>query len=150
LSHGRDGLRAVSDTAVLNANYLLARLKKNFNAPFDGFCMHECLLTDRFQRESDVQTVDIAKALIEFGIHPMTIYFPAIRPGAMLIEHTETETKQTLDGFVEAMLAIATSSRDPEKARALKDMPLSAPRRRIDEVKAAKFPVLRFKEGLLS
>jgi len=144
LSHGIDGLRAVSDKAVLNANYILAKLRNDYFVPFNGYCMHECLLTDRLQKENDVQTIDIAKALIEYSFHPMTVYFPAIRPGTMLIEPTETETKQSLDRFIEAMKAIALAAKDPEKRQALHEMPLSSPRRRIDEVKAAKFPVLRY------
>lgn len=145
LSHGKDGLRLVSNKAVLNANYILARLKNHFHVPFPGPCMHECLLTDRLQKENEVQTLDIAKSLIEHGFHPMTVYFPAIQPGTMLIEPTDTETKETIDRFITAMVAIATAAKDAQKAKELHAMPLSSPRRRIDEVKAAKFPVLRWK-----
>lgn len=150
LSHGKDGLRQVSNKAVLNANYILARLKNHFHVPFSGPCMHECLLTDRLQKENEVQTLDIAKSLIEHGFHPMTVYFPAIQPGTMLIEPTDTETKETIDRFITAMVAIATTAKDAKKAKELHAMPLSSPRRRIDEVKAAKFPILRWKAASVS
>jgi len=146
LSHGADGLRQVSEDAVLNANYILSQLQDDYFAPFPAPCMHECLLTDRNQREGGgVQTLDIAKTLIEYGFHPMTVYFPATRQGAMLIEPTETESKRAIDKFIDAMRRIARDAKDPEKAAEMRHMPLSAPRRRLDEVQAARRPVLRWK-----
>jgi glycine dehydrogenase subunit 2 len=144
MSHGADGLRQVSEDAVLNANYILAHLKDDFHAPFDGPCMHECLLTDKLQKDSGVTTLDIAKALIEHGMHPMTVYFPLVVQGAMLIEPTETEPKENLDRFITVMKSIAADVRagDVDKFHAY---PLSAPVRRLDEVKAAREPKLRWK-----
>jgi glycine dehydrogenase subunit 2 len=144
LSHGADGLKQVSEDAVLNANYLLARLREDYFAPYEGTCMHECLLTDKRQREDGVQTVDIAKALIERGFHPMTVYFPATHHGTMLIEPTETEDKPSLDRFVAAMKGIADDVRQG-KVDVMHALPVSAPRRRVDDVKAAREPVLRFR-----
>ncbi len=144
LSHGSDGLRQVSEDAVLNANYILANLKEDYHTPFDGPCMHECLLTDKLQKEAGVTTLDIAKTLIEYGMHPMTVYFPLVVQGAMLIEPTETETKASLDRFIAVMKMIAADvrSKDVDKFHSY---PQSAPRRRLDEVKAAREPVLRWK-----
>ena len=103
--------------------------------------MHECLLTDKIQKSQGATTLDIAKALVEFGIHPMTVFFPLVVQGAMLIEPTETENKETIDRFIETMLFIA---RECEEGRGEKfhNYPLSTPRRRLDDVKAAKNPVL--------
>lgn len=143
LSHGADGLRQVSGDAVLNANYILAKLREDYDAPFgDRTCMHEALLTDKIQKESGVTTLDIAKTLIEYGMHPMTIYFPLVVNGAMLIEPTETEGKETLDRFIAVMQKIAADVRAGE-GEIFHAMPQSAPRRRLDEVKAARHPVLR-------
>jgi glycine dehydrogenase subunit 2 len=142
MSHGADGLRQVSSDAVLNANYILAHLKEDYHAPFgDRTCMHEVLLTDKIQKESGVTTIDIAKTLIEYGIHPMTVYFPMVVSGAMLIEPTETESKETIDRFIAVMKMIAKDVRagDTEK---LHSYPISSPRRRLDEVKAARQPIL--------
>ncbi|MCB9981917.1 MAG: aminomethyl-transferring glycine dehydrogenase subunit GcvPB [Rhodospirillales bacterium] len=148
LSHGADGLKQVSEDAVLNANYILRSLENDYHAPFahQGPCMHEALLTDKRQKEQGVQTLDIAKALIEKGFHPMTVYFPLVVPGTMLIEPTETESKDSLDRFITAMKDIAgeaASRADAEEH--FHAFPLSTPRRRLDEVKAARQPVLRWK-----
>lgn len=143
LSHGADGLKHVSADAVLNANYILAKLKNDFYAPFgDKTCMHEALLTDKVQKESGVTTIDIAKTLIEYGMHPMTVYFPLVVNGAMLIEPTETESKESIDRFIAVMKMIAADVRagDTDKFHAY---PQSSPRRRLDEVKAARQPVLK-------
>lgn len=143
LSHGKDGLRQVSRDAVLSANYILSQLRGDFHAPFgDKTCMHEALLTDKLQKESGVTTLDIAKTLIEYGMHPMTVYFPLVVNGAMLIEPTETESKEALDRFVAVMKMVAEDVRrgDAEKFHSY---PVSAPRRRLDEVRAARQPVLR-------
>jgi glycine dehydrogenase subunit 2 len=141
LSHGADGLQKVAEDAVLSANYILAKLKPYYHVPFEGNCMHECLLTDKLQKAAGTTTLDIAKALIEYGIHPMTIFFPLVVQGAMLIEPTETENKNTIDNFIDTMIYIAKEVADGRGER-FHNYPLSTPRRRLDEVKAAKTPVL--------
>ena len=146
MSHGADGLQQVSEDAVLNANYVLKQLSDDYHVPFDGPCMHECLLTDKKQKDHGVSTLDIAKALVEYGYHPMTIYFPLVLPGTMLIEPTETESKETLDSFIETMKKIAADARDG-KCDEFHDFPISTPRKRLDEVKAARKPILRWKEA---
>lgn len=146
MSHGADGLQQVSEDAVLNANYVLKQLSDDYNVPFDGPCMHECLLTDKKQKDHGVSTLDIAKSLVEYGYHPMTIYFPLVLPGTMLIEPTETESKETLDSFIETMKRIAADARDG-KCDEFHDFPISTPRKRLDEVKAARKPILRWKEA---
>jgi len=140
LSHGADGLQKVAEDAVLSANYVLAKLKDHYHVPFTGNCMHECLLTDKIQKEKGISTLDIAKALVEYGMHPMTIFFPLVVQGAMLIEPTETETKETVDMFIDTMIYIAKTVAlgDGDKFH---NYPISTPRRRLDEVKAAKTPV---------
>lgn len=145
MAHGADGIRQASEDAVLNANYILAKLRDLYHVPFEGSCMHECLLTDKNQKDKHVTTMDIAKGLIECGFHPMTVYFPLIVPGSMLIEPTESETKESIDGFIAAMrwLAEVAASADCE---VLKSYPESAPRRRLDEVKAARNPVLTWNQ----
>jgi glycine dehydrogenase subunit 2 len=138
------GLREMSEAAVLNANYLLARLRDAYELPFDRLCMHEFVLSGRnLKREHGVSALDVAKRLIDYGFHPPTIYFPLIVPEALMIEPTETETKETLDAFVEAMLAIAGEA--AESPELLKEAPRSAPVRRLDEVKAARTPVVRYR-----
>lgn len=142
-SHGADGLRQVARDAVLSANYILASLKDDFHAPFAGsVCMHECLLTDKIQKEGGASTLDMAKALIEYGMHPMTVYFPLVVSGAMLIEPTETESKAELDRFIAVMQKIATDVRDGA-GPSFTEFPLTSPRRRVDEVLAARQPKLR-------
>lgn len=141
LSHGGDGLRQVAEDAVLNANYIFSRLKEDYHAPFAGPCMHECLLTDKEQKKQGVTTADIAKTLIEYGIHPMTVYFPLVVSGAMLIEPTETESCASLDEFIAVMKWIAAGARDGDGASYTQN-PVSTPRRRMDEVRAARQPVL--------
>lgn len=144
-SHGTDGLRQVSEDAVLNANYILSQLTDEYHVPYGGPCMHECLLTDKFQKEQGVSTLDIAKTLIEYGIHPMTVYFPLVLPGTMLIEPTETEDKPTLDRFIAVMKKIASDVK--AMSNDLHANPLSAPRKRLDEVTAARQPRLRWKKA---
>jgi glycine dehydrogenase subunit 2 len=136
-------LRDMSEVAVLNANYLMARLKDVYDLPYDRHCMHEFVLSARsLKREHGVTALDVAKRLMDHGIHPPTIYFPLVVPEALMIEPTETETKERLDEFVEAMRSIAAeAASDPE---ALKDAPRTRPVRRLDEVKAAKEPVVRY------
>jgi glycine dehydrogenase subunit 2 len=140
LSHGSDGLQKVAEDSVLGANYILAKLKNFYHVPFPGNCMHECLLTDKIQKAKGISTLDVAKALIEYGIHPMTTFFPLVVQGAMLIEPTETETKQTIDQFIDTMIYIAKEITEGRGDR-FHNYPLSTPRKRLDEVKAAKTPV---------
>ncbi len=140
LSHGADGLQKVAEDAVLSANYILAKLKDHYHVPFEGNCMHECLLTDKIQKAQGVSTLDIAKALVEYGIHPMTVFFPLVVQGAMLIEPTETENKETIDQFIDTMIFIAKEAAEGRGDR-FHNYPLNTPRRRLDEVKAAKNPV---------
>jgi glycine dehydrogenase subunit 2 len=137
-------LREMSEVAVLNANYLLARLKEAYELPFDRLCMHEFVLSARrLKREHGVTALDVAKRLIDYGFHPPTIYFPLIVPEALMIEPTETETKETLDAFADAMLAIAREA--AESPDLPKGAPTSTPVRRLDEVKAARNPVVRYR-----
>ena len=144
-AHGAEGLRRNTEHAVLNANYLLARLRRTFRVPYDRPCMHEFVLDGSpFLRRHGVRTLDLAKRLLDFGFHPPTIYFPLIVHEALMIEPTETENKETLDRFVEAMLRIAEEARtDPET---LKKAPHTTPVRRLDEVRAAKNPILRWRK----
>jgi len=137
------GLRAMSEVAVLNANYMLARLRDVYELPFDRLCMHEFVLSGRqLKREHGVSALDVAKRLMDYGFHPPTIYFPLIVPEALMIEPTETEPKETLDAFVEAMRSIAReAAKDPAL---VKDSPHSRPVRRLDEVKAAKRAIVKF------
>jgi len=136
-------LREMSEAAVLNANYLLARLRDAYELPFDRLCMHEFVLSARRQkREHGVTALDVAKGLMDHGFHPPTIYFPLVVPEALMIEPTETEAKETLDEFADAMLAIARDAE--ERPEALKEAPRSTVVGRLDEVKAAKRAVVRY------
>ena len=145
LSHGADGLRQVAEDAVLNANYILRSLDDVLDAPFghSGPCMHEALFTDAGLAEG-FTTLDIAKGMIDEGYHPMTVYFPLVVHGAMLIEPTETESKATLDQFICALRSVALRAKQGDPA--LKTAPHYAPRRRLDETRAARKPVLVWKE----
>jgi len=143
MSHGSDGLRQVAEDAVLNANYVLACLKDVMTASFEGPCMHEALFDDRFLKGTGVETLDFAKAMIDEGYHPMTVYFPLVVHGAMLIEPTETETKETLDNFIGCLTNLAKAAQAGDVAR-FKDAPHLTPRRRLDETTAARKPVLRW------
>jgi glycine dehydrogenase subunit 2 len=137
------GLRAMSEAAVLNANYMLARLRDVYELPFDRLCMHEYVLSARgLKREHGVSALDVAKRLMDYGFHPPTIYFPLIVPEALMIEPTETEPKETLDDFIEAMRSIAREAADDP--RLVKDAPHSRPVRRLDEVKAAKRAIVKY------
>jgi glycine dehydrogenase subunit 2 len=146
-SLGAAGLREVSEVAVLNANYLLARLKRlgvleYLPAAYDRVCMHEFVLSGApMKRELGIKTLDLAKRLLDFGVHPPTVYFPLIVDEALLIEPTETETKETLDRFAEIVAEILREAReDPEVAR---NAPYTTPVRRLDEAGAARRPVVR-------
>ena len=142
LSHGADGLKQVAEDAVLNANYILARLKPLMSPAFEGYCMHEALFSDAFLKDTGVETIDIAKGLIDEGYHPMTMYFPLVVHGAMLIEPTETESKAELDRFCDALASIAR--RAVQKDPSLKTAPHLAPARRLDETRAARSPRLKW------
>ncbi|ARS26220.1 aminomethyl-transferring glycine dehydrogenase subunit GcvPB [Sphingomonas sp. KC8] len=145
LSHGADGLRQVAEDAVLNANYVLRSLEDVLDAPFaaSGPCMHEALFSDDNLAEG-FSTLDIAKGLIDEGFHPMTVYFPLVIHGAMLVEPTETESKAALDQFIGALRSVAERARAGDPA--LKAAPHLAPRRRLDETLAARKPVLVWKD----
>ena len=145
LSHGGDGLAQAAKDAVLNANYVKARLSRVFSVPFGaaGHCMHEALFDDRFLEGSGVTTLDFAKALIDEGFHPMTMYFPLVVHGAMLVEPTESEPTQTLDRFCDVMLELATDARSGNAGR-FTSAPTRAPRRRLDETRAARSPRLKW------
>jgi glycine dehydrogenase subunit 2 len=144
MSHGSDGLRQVAEDAVLNANYILASLRDVISVPFNGGpCMHEVLFDGSFLKDTGVTTLDFAKALIDEGYHPPTVYFPLVVHGAMLIEPTETESKQTLDRFIHSMRELAKAAKAGDFAR-FQDAPRLAPRARLDETRAARQPVLRW------
>lgn len=144
LSHGADGMRQASEDAVLNANYVRASLSDLLSAPFgDKPCMHEALFDDRWLEGTGLTTLDIAKAMIDEGYHPMTVYFPLVAHGAMLIEPTESESKSSLDLFIAAMRDLAMAAKAGDTAR-FKGAPYHAPRRRLDETLAARKPVLRW------
>jgi glycine dehydrogenase subunit 2 len=136
-------LREMSETAVLNANYVLARLKDAYELPYDRLCMHEFVLSARkLKRDHGVTALDVAKRLMDYGFHPPTIYFPLIVPEALMIEPTETETKETLDAFCDAMLAIAREA--AESPELLKEAPHDRPVRRLDEARAVKQLVVKY------
>jgi glycine dehydrogenase subunit 2 len=146
-SLGGDGLKDASETAVLNANYLLARLREPSVAeylplPYGELCMHEFVLSGGPMKKAlQVKTLDLAKRLLDFGFHPPTVYFPLLVEEALMVEPTETETKETLDSFAEAIATILQeAAEDPEIARGA---PYTTPVRRLDEVAAAKHPVIR-------
>jgi glycine dehydrogenase subunit 2 len=142
-AHGPEGLRKNAEHAVLNANYLLSRLKGAYKVPYRRYCMHEFVLDGSPFLKQEVRTLDIAKRLLDFGIHPPTIYFPLVVHEALMIEPTETENRETLDRFAETMIQIAEEAKtEPEK---LKKAPTATPVRRLDEVRAAKEPVVRWK-----
>ena len=133
---GFEGLKLLSQMAVLNANYLRQALREDFFLPYDGVCMHECVFTDKWQNEQGVKTLDIAKRLMDYGFHPPTVYFPLVVAGSLMVEPTETESKETLDSFITAMKAIA------QEAKTTPEQLTSAPKltalRRLDEVKAVR------------
>ncbi len=145
MSHGADGLRQVSGDAVLNANYILRSLESTLDAPFagNGPCMHEALFSDDGMADG-FSTLDIAKGLIDEGFHPMTVYFPLVVHGAMLVEPTETESKASIDQFIAALRSVAERAKAGDAS--LKSAPHFAPRRRLDETLAARKPVLVWKE----
>jgi len=141
-SLGPDGLRRCAEMAVLNANYLLARLRGAYHVPFDRTVMHECVLSDKTLSDTGVTTLDVAKRLIDYGYHPPTVYFPLTVHGAIMIEPTESESLEGLDRFADAMLAIAAEARDD--AELVRTAPHHTRRTRLDETRAARQPVLRW------
>ena len=143
MSLGSDGLRQVAEDAVLSANYLLASLKDTLSVPFEGPCMHEALFDDRFLKDTGVSTLDFAKAMIDEGFHPMTMYFPLVVHGALLMEPTETESKATLDTFIATVRGLAERAKGGD-AEYFHGAPRLTPRRRLDETAAARNPILRW------
>ncbi|MFT9845999.1 aminomethyl-transferring glycine dehydrogenase subunit GcvPB [Aneurinibacillus sp. REN35] len=143
-SNGPEGLLRVSQEAVLNANYMMRKLAPYYDVPYDRVCKHEFVLSGRRQKKLGVRTLDIAKRLLDFGYHPPTIYFPLIVEECMMIEPTETESKETLDEFIEAMIRIAKEAE--ENPEIVQEAPHTTLLSRLDEVKAARKPVLRYKK----
>jgi glycine dehydrogenase subunit 2 len=144
LSHGSDGLKQASEDAVLSANYIRVCLNDLMSSPFgDRPCMHEALFDDRWLKETGITTLDFAKAMIDEGYHPMTVYFPLVVHGAMLIEPTESESKASLDLFIMTLRDLALKALAGERERFL-SAPRLAPRRRLDETKAARQPILKW------
>jgi glycine dehydrogenase subunit 2 len=140
---GARGLTHATEMAVLNANYIRACLKDTYHVPYDRFCMHECVLSHKHQKKQGVTTMDIAKRLIDYGFHPPTVFFPLIVDGALMIEPTESESKEQLDSFIHAMKTIAQEAvEDPDR---LHKAPTMSVVRRVNDVQAARNPVLRWK-----
>ncbi len=146
VSLGGDGLEEVSRMALLNANYLRKKLAQHYSIAYEEPCMHECIFMDRLQHKQGVSTLDIAKRLLDYGFHPPTIYFPLVVSGALMIEPTETETPETLDGFAAAMIAIAEEVK--ENPDVVKGAPHSTPVKRLDEARAARKPVVRWQPAV--
>ena len=144
MSHGSDGLKQVAEDAVLNANYLRVKLSGALSPAFPGTCMHEVLFDDAFLKDTGVTTLDFAKALIDEGFHPMTMYFPLVVHGALLIEPTETESKASLDQFAAVVNGLAARAKAGDAAR-FREAPRLTPRRRLDETAAARKPILRWR-----
>src|SRR5690554_6120419 len=145
LSHGPKGLREVSETAVLHANYMMNKLKDVYKLPYDRTCMHEFVLSGEWQKDQHgVRTLDIAKRLLDYGYHAPTVYFPMVVDEAIMIEPTETESKATLDEFIEVMLTIAREAE--ENPELVLNAPSKTPVTRLDESRAARQPVLRWQK----
>jgi len=143
LSLGAAGLKRIAEMATLNANYLRRQLESSFHIPFDRLCKHEFVASDKIQQEKGVKALDIAKRLMDKGFHPPTIYFPLIVPGALMIEPTESESRESLDQFISAMKEIAEEAeRDPSQ---ITSAPHLTKVSRLDEVRAAREPILRWK-----
>jgi len=139
-SMGAEHLKKASQLAVLNANYIKENLKSEYDLPYDSACMHECVFSDKLQSAHKVTTLDIVKRLMEYGFHPPTIYFPQVVPGAIMVEPTETENKETIDQFIDAMRCIAAEAR--ETPARLHQAPEITKVRRLDETGAARKPCL--------
>ncbi|HKM43049.1 MAG TPA: aminomethyl-transferring glycine dehydrogenase subunit GcvPB, partial [Limnochordia bacterium] len=146
LSHGPKGLREVSETAVLHANYMMNKLKDVYKLPYDRTCMHEFVLSGEWQKDQHgVRTLDIAKRLLDYGYHAPTVYFPMVVDEAIMIEPTETEPKSTLDEFIEVMRQIAQEAK--ENPELVTSAPHTTPLKRLDEARAARQPVLRWEKA---
>jgi glycine dehydrogenase subunit 2 len=147
LSIGKENLREVAEMSVINANYVMAKLKKYYRPAYDKFCMHECVLTGRDYKGYGVKTLDIAKRIMDYGFHPPTIYFPHFEPFAeetIMIEPTESESKETLDEFIDAMIKISTEAKNNPEI--VKEAPHSTPVRRCDETRAALSLILKYED----
>jgi len=142
-SLGAAGLKEVSENAVISANYLKEKLKADYHLPYDRHCLHEVVLSGKRQKTKGVATLDIAKRLLDYGYHPPTIYFPLVVEEALMLEPTETESKRTLDTFIDTMKEIAREAE--ENPKILHTAPHSTPVRRLDEAMAARKPDLRWK-----
>lgn len=145
LTMGGKGLKKASETAVLNANYIKEKLKHSYNLPIDKTCKHEFVLGGLKNPKDEVNTLDVAKRLLDYGYHPPTIYFPLIIDNAIMVEPTETESKETLDSFIEAMVKISEEAK--ENPMLLKEAPKNTIIRRVDEVKAARTPILKYNKN---
>jgi glycine dehydrogenase subunit 2 len=141
LSMGAKNLKKASQLAVLNANYIKERLKQTFHLAYDRPCMHECVFSDKLQQSHKVTTLDMVKRLMDYGFHPPTVYFPLVVPGAIMIEPTETESKEDIDLFIESLKSIAAEAK--ESPELLHAAPTKCRRRRLDETMAARKPCLR-------
>ena len=139
---GSDGLKEISDNAVVNANYILNGLRDYYDLPYDRSCMHEVVFSANKQKAESVSALDVAKRLIDYGIHPPTMYFPLVVEEALMIEPTETESKETLDHFISVMRNIAYEAQ--YSPQVLKDAPHNTPNSRLDEATAARKPNLRW------
>ena len=144
LSHGADGLRRVAEDAVLNANYVMAQLKDDMSVSYPAPCMHEVLFDDTFLKDTGVTMLDFAKAMIDEGFHPATVYFPLVVQGALLTEPTESESKESLDRFIGSLRFLARQAKAGDAGRFI-NAPRLAPTRRLDETRAARHPVLRWR-----
>jgi glycine dehydrogenase subunit 2 len=147
-SLGAEGLKDVSENAVINANYLKEKLKSYYHLPYDRTCMHEVVFSGKRQKAKGVHTVDIAKRLLDYGFHPPTVYFPLVVDEALMTEPTETESKETLDAYIDAMKEIARETN--ENPEILHTAPHNTPVRRLDEVTAARKPDLRWGDGQIN
>ncbi len=145
LTMGAEGLKRISEMAVLNANYVQEKLKPYYNLPFDTICKHECVFAGLKNELNHCSTLDVAKRLLDMGYHPPTIYFPLIVPNALMIEPTESESKETLDAFIEVMIQISKEA--DETPELLKNAPTTTQIRRVDEVMAARSPILKWEKN---
>ncbi|WP_434305042.1 aminomethyl-transferring glycine dehydrogenase subunit GcvPB [Clostridium botulinum] len=144
LTMGKEGLKAASQNAVLNANYIKESLRDYYNIGKDDICKHEVILSTLKENPHHIATLDIAKRLIDYGVHPPTVYFPLIIEEALMIEPTESESKETVDEFIDAMKKIAVEAK--ENPELLHEAPVKAPVRRLDQVKAARKPILKWQK----
>jgi probable glycine dehydrogenase [decarboxylating] subunit 2 len=143
---GKENLKNVGKLATLNANYIKESLKDVYDLPIEGLCKHEFVFDGLKNKDTGIRTMDVAKALLDYGYHAPTIYFPLLFHEAMMIEPTETESKATIDGFIEVMRSIANDAeRNPQR---LKDAPLNTPVGRVDDVLAAKHPITTYKQSI--